>query len=76
MESLFEKMSTCHNNPKKSSTTKINKHTSSGYSLFTYCSFDVKKNNLDYYIGQDCMKKFCKDLKEHAKKIIKHEKKK
>ena len=29
LESLLEKMSTCHNNPKKSSTTKINKHTPS-----------------------------------------------
>ena len=30
-------MNTCHNNPEKSSTTKINKHTPSGYSLFTHC---------------------------------------
>ena len=28
---------------------KINKHTPSGYSLFTQCSFDTKKNKLDYY---------------------------
>ena len=27
LESLLEKMNTCHNNPEKSSTTKINKHT-------------------------------------------------
>ena len=31
LESLLEKMSTCHNNPEKSSTIKINKHTPSGY---------------------------------------------
>ena len=37
LESLLEKMNTCNNNPKKSSTTKINKHTPSGYSLFTHC---------------------------------------
>ena len=43
LECLLEKMSTCHNNPKKSSTTKINKHTSSGYSLFIHCSFDITK---------------------------------
>ena len=36
LESLLEKMSTCHNNPEKSSTIKINEHTPSGYSLFTY----------------------------------------
>ena len=44
-------MSTCHSNPEKSSTTKINKHTPSGYSLFTHCSFDDTRNNLDCYRG-------------------------
>ena len=43
IESLLEKMNTCQNNPEKSSTTKINKHTASGYSLFTHCSFDKTK---------------------------------
>ena len=38
-------MSTCYNNPEESSTTKINKHTPSGYSLFTHCSFDKTKIN-------------------------------
>ena len=47
LESLLEKMNPCHNNSKKSSTTKINKHTPSGYSLFTHCSFDTTKNKLD-----------------------------
>ena len=62
-------MSTCHNNPEKSST-KINKHTPSGCSLFTHCSFDTRKNKLDYYRGKNCMKNFCLNLKEHATKII------
>ena len=69
-------MSTCQNNPNESCTTKINKHTSFGYSLFTHCSFDKIKDKLDYYRGKDCMKKFCKDLREHATKIINYEKKK
>ena len=68
-------MNTCHNNPKESSTTKINKHIPSGYSLFTHCSFD-KKNNLDCYRDKNCMKKFCLDIKEHPTRIIKYEKKK
>ena len=34
LESLLGKMSTCHTNPKKSSTAKINKHIAPGYSLF------------------------------------------
>ena len=75
LESLLEEMNTCNNNPKKSSTTKINQHTPSGYSLFTHCSFDTTKNKLDYYRGKNCMKIFCLDLKEHATKIINYEKK-
>ena len=76
IESLLEKMNTCHNNHEKSSTTKINKHTPSGYSLFTQCSFDTTKNKLDYYRGKNCMKNVCLDLREHATKIINYEKKK
>ena len=72
---MLEKISTCYNNPEESSTTEINKHTPSGYSLFTHCSFDKTKNKLDCYRGKDCMKKFCKDLREHATKIINYEKK-
>ena len=61
-------MSTCINNPNESSTTEINKHTPSGYSIFTHCSFDKLKIKLNYYRGYACMKKFCKDLREHATK--------
>ena len=65
LECLLEKMSTCQN-----------KHTPSGYSLFPHCSFDESKNKLNYYRGDDCMKKFCKDLRVHSTKIINYEKKK
>ena len=57
-------------------TTKINKHAPSGYSIFTHCSFDNSKNKLNYCRGKDCMKKFSKDLREHASKVIDYEKKK
>ena len=70
LENLLEKTNTCHNNPEKSSTTKINKNRTSGYSLFTYWSFDATKTKLDYYRGRDSMKNFCKDLNEHAIKVI------
>ena len=76
LECLLKKMSTCQNNPSESSTTEINKHVPSCYSLFTHCSFDKTKNKLDYYRGKDCMKKFCKDLREHTMRIINYEKKK
>ena len=75
LESLLEKINTCHNNPEKASITKINKHTPSGYSLFTHCSFDTTTNKLDYYRGKNCMKNFCLDLRKHATKIIYYEKK-
>ena len=76
LECLLEKMNTCQNDPNKSSTTKINKHTPSGYSIFTHCSFDESKNKISNYRGDDCMKKFRKDLREHSKKIINYEKEK
>ena len=76
LECLLGKMSTCQNNPNESSPTEINKHKPSGYSLFTHFSFDQTENKLDYYRSNDCMKKFCKDLREHATKIINYEKKK
>ena len=76
LECLLEKMSTCQNNPNESSTTEINKHAPSGYPFFTHCSFDKTKNKINHYRGKDCMKKFCKDLREHATKIINCGKKK
>ena len=75
LECLLENLSACYNNPEESSTTKINKHMPSAYSIFTHCSFDKLKSKLNYYRGGDCMTKFCKDLREHATKIINYEKK-
>ena len=76
LECLLEKMSTYHNNLEKSSTTKGNKHTPSGYSLFTSCSFDTTEYKLDYYRGKNCIEKFCRDFKKHVTKTINYEKKK
>ena len=63
LECLLEKMSTCINSPNESSTTEINKHTPSGYSIFTHCSLDESKNKLNYYRNDECMNKFSKDLR-------------
>ena len=75
LECLLEKMHSCQNNFEKSYTEKKTKHTPSGYSIFTSCSFDPTKNKLDCYKGEICMESFCKDLREHAMKIINYEKK-
>ena len=69
------KMHSYQNNPEKSYTEKIIKHASSGYSLFTNCSFDETKNKLDCYKDEDCMGRFCKDLREHAMEIMNFEEK-
>ena len=75
LECLLKKIDTCYNNPDLSSTTKINQHIPSEYSIYTNCSFDKSNNKLSYYRGEDCMKRFCKDLKDHATKIIDFKKK-
>ena len=46
--------------------------------MFIQCLQNVhlmlQKNKLDRYRGKDCMKRFCKDLKEHVTKIINYKK--
>ena len=75
LECILKKISTCYNNPDLSSTTKISQHVPSGYSIFTNCIFDKSYNKLSYYRGEDCMKRFCKDLRDHATRIIDFKKK-
>ena len=38
-------------------------------------SLEKSKSKLNYYRGEDCMTKFCKDLREHTTKITNYEKK-
>ena len=64
LECLLRKINTCKNNPEKSYTEKKATHRPSGYSLVTRCSFDKSKTECKYYRGEDCMKMFCKDLKD------------
>ena len=75
LECLLEKISTCCNDPDLSSTTTINHHVPSGYSIYTHCSFDKSHNKLSQYRGEDCTKRFCKDLRDHATRIIDYKKK-
>ena len=51
------------------------RHEPSGWSMFIRCSFDEKKNKLNYNRGKDCIEKLCKKLKETATEIINREKK-
>ena len=72
-QSLYlKKIHSFHNNTEKT-TTKLNKHTACGYSIFTQCSFESNRNISDYYSSKDCMKNICKDLREHVIKITNFE---
>ena len=68
MGSLLRIINICYNDPEKSSATKINGHTLSGFSLFTYCSFNIAKNKYSC-IGKDYIKFFSKDLRKHTTKV-------
>ena len=75
LECLLRKKYICRNIPEKSYTEKKDLHKPSGDCLVTCPSFDKSKNERKYYRGEDCMKIFCKDLKDQAMKIINYEKK-
>ena len=59
LECRIEKIDGCKNNPGKSSTTKVGKHISSGFSMSTIFSFRSIENKHDVYRGKDSMKRFC-----------------
>ena len=76
LEYIIEKIDGCKNNPENSSTTKVSKHIPSGFSMSTISSFRGIENKHDVHRGKDCMKKFCKFLREHAMKTINFKRKK
>ena len=76
MESLIKKIDGCANDPENSSTTNIGEHIPCGYSISTIWAFDHIENKHTLHRGKDCMKKFCKSLREHTKNIIDFEKNK
>ena len=63
LECIIEKTNECKNNPKNSSTIKVNSSTIS--------SLKSIANKHDVYRGRDFMKKFCENLRKHTRKIIK-----
>ena len=65
LECIIEKTDGCKNNPENSSTTKVRKHIPSGFSMSTISSFRSIENKHDVCRGKNCMKEFCKFLREH-----------
>ena len=70
LECLIEMFDGCKNNSEHSSTTKVGEPVPSGLSMSTITSFKSIENKHDVYRGNDCMKKFCESLRQHAEKII------
>ena len=73
LECLFKKIKYCQNNPENSYTEKTSKYKPSRYAWCSICSFDDTKNRRYFYMGKDCIEKFCKDLKELETEIINFE---
>ena len=76
LECLVKKIDACENDPEKSSSTKTGEHIICRYSMSTIWGFDHIKNKHTLYRGNNCMKKFCNSLREHAQRIVVFEKKK
>ena len=69
------KQQSCQNNPNKSYTERKAIHEPCGYSLELVCSFDSKDDKHSFYRGNDCIKKFCIELKEIGTKVVNYEEK-
>ena len=50
-------------------------HIPSGYSIVTCYSFDISKNTVNYYRGEDCMEQFSKTLGNIFIKLINYKQK-
>ena len=66
-ECLIEKIDGCKNNTENPPQQK---YIPSGFSMSTISSFKSIENKHDVYRGKNCMKTFCKSLREHAMEII------
>ena len=74
-ECLLLKQQSCQNNPNESYTEQKAIHEPCGYSLDLVCSFDSKEDKHGFYRGNDCIKKFCRELKELETKLFNYEQK-
>ena len=65
-----KKILSCQNNSENSYAEKIAKYKPSGYPWSSICAFDNTKNKHYFYRREDCIEKFCKDLKDLGMEII------
>ena len=69
LEYILKQEQSCQNNPENSYTERKAKHRPSCYSQGLICLFDKAKSIHDFYRGKDCIKRFCKNVKEVAIEI-------
>ena len=70
LECIIQKIDARKNNTEYSSTNKVSKYIPSGFSKSRISSFRRMENRNDVYRAENCFKKFCESLREHAMKII------
>ena len=75
LECLLLKQQSCQNNPDESYTERKAIYEACGCSLDLVCSFDLKEDKHSFYRGNDCIKKFCSELKELGTKVINYKQK-
>ena len=76
IESFITEKDGCLNNSEISSTKKLGEHILCGCSMPTIRAFGNIENKHTFYRGEDCIKKFCTSLREHATNAIDFERKK
>ena len=63
LECLLLKQQSNQNNPNKSYTERKAINEPCGYSLDLVCSFDLKEERHSFYRRNNCIKRFCSELK-------------
>ena len=73
LECLLLKQQSCQNNPNKSYTERKAIHEPCGYSINLVSSFDYEQDEQSFYRGKDCIKRFCRKLKELCLRVVNYE---
>ena len=73
LECLLLKQQSCQNNPNKSYIERNATHEPSGCSINLVGSFDYEQNEESFYRRKDCIKRFCRKLKELCLRVVNYE---
>ena len=68
-ETILEPHDSCENNPDKSYTRKINKHTPSGFCTYSKFAHGDISNPIKLYRGKDCAEVFCDHVIDETKRL-------